>query len=57
LDSGDSSAATTEAIVLESVTKRCEDVIAVNDVSFEIREASSSPCSARRAAARRRRCA
>ena len=38
LDSGDSSAATTEAIVLESVTKRFEDVIAVNDVSFEIRE-------------------
>jgi putative spermidine/putrescine transport system ATP-binding protein len=38
LQSGDSSAATTGAIVLESVTKRFEDVIAVNDVSFEIRE-------------------
>ncbi|HET6171048.1 MAG TPA: ABC transporter ATP-binding protein [Gaiellales bacterium] len=35
---GDPSAATTGAIVLESVTKRFDDVIAVNDVSFEIRE-------------------
>jgi spermidine/putrescine transport system ATP-binding protein len=35
---GDSSAATTEAIVLESVTKRFDDVVAVDDVSFEIHE-------------------
>jgi spermidine/putrescine transport system ATP-binding protein len=38
LASGDSSARTAEAIVLESVTKRFDDVVAVDDVSFEIRE-------------------
>ncbi|MDX6536162.1 MAG: spermidine/putrescine transport system ATP-binding protein [Gaiellales bacterium] len=36
--SGDSSERTAEAIVLESVTKRFDDVVAVDDVSFEIRE-------------------
>jgi spermidine/putrescine transport system ATP-binding protein len=38
LASGDSSERTAEAIVLESVTKRFDDVVAVDDVSFEIRE-------------------
>src|SRR5205814_9430081 len=38
LTAGDSSARATEAIVLESVTKRFDDVVAVDDVSFEIHE-------------------
>jgi ABC-type Fe3+/spermidine/putrescine transport system ATPase subunit len=38
LTAADSSAAATEAIVLESVTKRFDEVIAVNEVSFEIHE-------------------
>jgi spermidine/putrescine transport system ATP-binding protein len=38
LNSGDSSAAATEAIVLESVTKRFDEIVAVDDVSFAIRE-------------------
>jgi spermidine/putrescine transport system ATP-binding protein len=38
LTAGDSSAAATEAIVLESVTKRFDGVVAVDDVSFEIHE-------------------
>ena len=38
LGSGDASAAATEAIVLESVTKRFDDVVAVDNVSFEIHE-------------------
>src|SRR4029077_7239105 len=38
LSLSDPSATTTEAIVLESVTKRFDDVVAVDDVSFEIHE-------------------
>jgi spermidine/putrescine transport system ATP-binding protein len=38
LNTADQSAAAGEAIVLESVTKRFDDVVAVDDVSFEIRE-------------------
>jgi putative spermidine/putrescine transport system ATP-binding protein len=38
LTAGDTSAAVTEAIVLESVTKRFDHVVAVDDVSFEIHE-------------------
>jgi ABC-type Fe3+/spermidine/putrescine transport system ATPase subunit len=34
----DPSAATTEAIVLESVTKRFDAVVTVDNVSFEIHE-------------------
>ena len=45
-----------EAIRFEGVTKRFGDATAVDDLNLTIGRASSSRCSGRRAAARRRRC-
>ena len=46
----------TPSVELKGVTKRFGDLVAVDDLSLELAGASSSPCSGRAAAARRRRC-